>query len=441
MKRREALGVLVGACSLAGCSGEETRTTTEETTTPELDMPPREMLTGWPTYRASPGRVGVAADASVPNGGSFDRRWRTELQASEHPRLSVAGRVALLARGRQGVAALDLESGEQRAADLAAGDAVTTEVSVHDGTVHFGTHAGEVVAVDAVTGEREWAVGTNRFTDEADREVSLPIPESTPTVSDGRVYAGGPIAGEKPDGTALFCIEDGETLWRFETNHDSVGSPVVVGGRAYARFGSAVVAIDATDGEERWRASAETDSPEDGPHTVRGPAVADGGVFFSGPDGRAFAHDAATGERRWTFDTDGPTALNSSVVRPAYSPAATGGTVFVGASDGRLYALDAESGDPVWTFEPDERVVYWTAPAVAGETVYVGANPPRRDSDGTLLDAAREQGFVFAVDAETGSLRARYEAAGLATAPAVGDEIVVAGFVTRDRNATIVALE
>jgi len=67
-------------------------------------------------------------------------------------------------------------------------------------------------------------------------------------------------------------------------------------------------------------------------HTVIGHGL----VFFgSSADGKVHALDAATGQQRWSFFTDGP-------VR--FAPAIWGDRVFAAGDDGYLYCLEAKTG-------------------------------------------------------------------------------------------------
>ncbi len=79
---------------------------------------------------------------------------------------------------------------------------------------------------------------------------------------------------------------------------------------------------------------------------------AEGLVFFgSSVDDHVYALDAATGERRWAFATDGPVRL-----APSYAE----GRVYVGSDDGYAYCLSAQNGTCVWKHRPgpsDERVI------------------------------------------------------------------------------------
>ena len=70
-------------------------------------------------------------------------------------------------------------------------------------------------------------------------------------------------------------------------------------------------------------------------------AVGEMVYFGSSADGKVYALDAATGEVRWEFYTDGPVRL---------APTVAGGKVYVGSDDGKVYCIDAATGKAVWTF-------------------------------------------------------------------------------------------
>ena len=70
------------------------------------------------------------------------------------------------------------------------------------------------------------------------------------------------------------------------------------------------------------------------------PVIADGLLYYgSSADDKIYCLDAATGEQRWTFFTEGPVRL---------APTIAEGRVFVGSDDGHAYCLDAKSGKLIW---------------------------------------------------------------------------------------------
>jgi outer membrane protein assembly factor BamB len=113
-------------------------------------------------------------------------------------------------------------------------------------------------------------------------------------------------------------------------------SPAVTDGSVYAVADGQVVALDAGDGRERWRARTDRAAP---------PVVADG-LAYVRVDGGIVARDAATGDRRWRFDSDrrAPLAVPVGADGRLYTGECVGGQA-------RLFCLDAASGEVVWTHD------------------------------------------------------------------------------------------
>lgn len=63
--------------------------------------------------------------------------------------------------------------------------------------------------------------------------------------------------------------------------------------------------------------------------------------FGSSVDHRVYCVEAATGEVRWSFYTEGPVRL---------APTLAQGNVYFGSDDGRVYCLNAENGELIWQF-------------------------------------------------------------------------------------------
>ena len=147
------------------------------------------------------------------------------------------------------------------------------------------------------------------------------------------------------------------------------------------------------------------------------PIIAGGVLFFgSSVDGKVYALDAATGQERWTFFTDGP-------VR--FAPAAWEQRVYVTSDDGYLYCLSAKNGRLVWKFRggPDNRMVLgndrmtsaWPArggPVVSDGIVYFGAGIWPSDGfhlhaldarDGKVLWSNRETGSIYMAQPHEGA--------------------------------------
>jgi len=73
--------------------------------------------------------------------------------------------------------------------------------------------------------------------------------------------------------------------------------------------------------------------------------VAGDAVYFgSTADDKVYCLDAATGDVRWTFYTEGPVRL---------APTVADGKVYFTSDDGRAYGLRASDGEPIWTYCPE----------------------------------------------------------------------------------------
>lgn len=168
--------------------------------------------------------------------------------------------------------------------------------------------------------------------------------------------------------------------WKFRTGARVISSPAVVGGVVYV--GSAdhfVYALDAASGRVRWRYRT-------GGAVNSSPAVAGGTVFVVSADGNLHALDAIDGKPRWTFRTRGERRFTAPGIHGAMprtetmpdpfdvflsSPAVAEGTVYFGSGDHHVYALDAQTGSLRWRFETGD--VVHASPAVAGGVVYIGS--------------------------------------------------------------------
>jgi outer membrane protein assembly factor BamB len=304
-------------------------------------------------------------------------------------------------------------SGVQWASPL--GGAVRSSPTVADGVVYVGSTDGVLHALSLADGSELWAY-----------DAGSPI-ASTPAVAGSLVFV-----GDRAGSLHAVHAEDGAGAWRLETGPDMplpwgnegwdyyTSSPVVAQGTVVIGSGDGgVYAADAATGELRW--SYATDG-----RVRSSPAVADGVVYVGSMDGRLYAIDLATGSARWRFETEGY-ALNSSewgFDRRSIqsSPAVVDGTVYFGSRDGHVYAVDAASGEERWRFDQE---VSWcnTSPAVFDGVVYAGT------SDGH---------FVQALDAATGEELWRTATAGRVFAsPAVAGETVVVG----DQAGTLFALD
>ena len=141
--------------------------------------------------------------------------------------------------------------------------------------------------------------------------------------------------------------------------------------------------------------------------TVRGleatPIVIDGVMYTTGAWSRVWAHDARTGELKWSYDPQVPREWGAYACCDVVNRgvAAWGDKIYVGTLDGRLVALEAASGEVAWDVQTTDRERAYTitgAPRVAEGLVIIG--------NGGGEYGVR--GYVTAYDAETGKQQWRF---------------------------------
>lgn len=162
---------------------------------------------------------------------------------------------------------------------------------------------------------------------------------------------------------AYADIEDAAPSVRWTVEYDATGSraptPVVADGVVYVHTGTAVRALNAADGSERWRTTVvdravatDPDEPYVGPTPL---AIADDRVFAGSPRGLTVLDP--TGERHWSVDGD------ADVFGTQGAPVVVDGTVYFGLGDtGHAYGVD---GTERWTASFESEVT--SAPAVGRE--------------------------------------------------------------------------
>ena len=262
------------------------------------------------------------------------------------------------------------------------------------------TRKGEIHAIDFETGKR---LGIDSFGD---------LVEGTPIIQKGilfipvgwgrrALYAYDLSSGQTrwklkgaPISTGLLALDDafvavdaeawmrkyntenGEVLWEHALGDQVTiyATPVLAGGHiVVADDQGTVVALDPDDGAVQWT------------QTLPAPVYAsiaanETGLFVPSTRGRFFALDAAQGRIRWHFTLPDTTVHFTA-------PAVDGSLVVVGASDGALRAFDAVTGTLRWTFQNDAALR--ATPLLTPQTVYIG-------------NMAHS---LFAIDRETGTLK------------------------------------
>ena len=223
---------------------------------------------------------------------------------------------------------------------------------ISDGRVFVGTQGGEFLALDLESGVLLWTVTT-------EGPVTAPAGVFGDTVYFGDTYGY----------VYALNVLSGEELWRYETDGKVEGGVNILadpGGKARVFVGSHdyfLYCFDAATGEVLWK-------EETGNYIVATPSIVDSGgdqaVSFGGCDGLLYILAAdGNGENREI--EIGSYIANSAAVRD--------GIAYLAHNGGEVIAIEVSSGEVVW--RTNTGVEYTASPAVDETNVYV-AGPDKR---------------------------------------------------------------
>jgi eukaryotic-like serine/threonine-protein kinase len=220
--------------------------------------------------------------------------------------------------------------------------------------------------------------------------------------------------------------------WMFQTNGKIFSSPAVYNGVVYTGSDDQYLyAIDATSGKELWKFKT-------GGAVHSSPSIFNNRIYFGSFDGYYYALDAKTGAEKWKFKTGGEKWVDSKeygfasteadqpdlwqffLSSPVISPSEKAGLVYFGSSDGFVYALDAESGNLKWKFKTGGPM--HSSPAIHKGMLFIGS----------------WDNYLYALDAQSGKEIWKFKTGekalmhGIQASPSVDNESVYFG--ARDAN-------
>jgi outer membrane protein assembly factor BamB/predicted MPP superfamily phosphohydrolase len=201
-------------------------------------------------------------------------------------------------------------------------------VTVADGVVYALGLTGELLALDARTGERRWGCEL----DEASERWSL----GRPVVVDGRLYAGSARSAhafDGSDGTEIWRRDLAPMDWAASWSGVTANSDTVVLGSANDDLH--LVALDAATGEIRWRRAGR-----DIAGVCVTPAIAGDLVLAVRAPGWIAAYALSDGELRWEMPLDDawPVAL-----------VVAGSRAVVRSATGMVTAHSLDDGATLWS--------------------------------------------------------------------------------------------
>ncbi|MHB0922944.1 MAG: outer membrane protein assembly factor BamB family protein [Bellilinea sp.] len=193
-------------------------------------------------------------------------------------------------------------------------------------------------------------------------------------------------------------------LWVFRCEDEVRGSPSYDLGMIFiGSYDNNLYGLDAALGEFRWK------YPTDGGIVTR-PFISNDLVFAGSEDGRLYAVSAKTGRLAWSHQVEKP--IRSS-------PWVVDGHVYFGADDGYLHSINVLSTGRVFRFDAGDAIR--SSPAMSSEFIYFG----------------NEDGDFFCIDYH-GQLKWRFRAKRAITSSALVSQGMV--YVT-SLDATLYALD
>ncbi len=206
---------------------------------------------------------------------------------------------------------------------------------------------------------------------------------SSPIIHDGRIYY---VTG---DGI-IFILEEnsGQLIKIIYTDYRIGTSPTIQDRMLYlCTYNGTVIAIDTISDELVWLYKSKNYHPIFGNNlhpfinllNSSSPAIAHDIIFVGLSDGQLHAIDSRDGTEIWSYSTQG--FINS--------PTIAGDNVIFGSTDGNLHIINAFNGSEIWNYSFGSHEVFYinntnnishylplfiSSPAVANNTIYVGAN-------------------------------------------------------------------
>ncbi len=326
-------------------------------------------------------------------------------------------------------------------------------VSVGDGEERLGARQGPAVADgrvyaagsdgvgawDLQTGKQAW-----RFEDKKDKDGHRFGIAGSPGVGDGLVVVGG-LEGD----VLALDAATGEMKWKAKVATEVLAAPAVGQGMVLVRsIDGRVTAFDAGSGERRWFWEKETPSL-----TVRGngsPLLVPGGALVGNDDGTITALSLAGGGQLWeqlVSTGEGRNELDRMADVDG-TPVLDGGTMYASSYKGQTLAIDGPSGRPLWSHDaggpgsvgvgPDRVVVsdphgtVWALAKADGSALWQQAALARRNLSAAVVQGNYAvvgdlEGYLHWLRLEDGAFAARAHAAGdpIRGQPVVADGLLV----------------
>lgn len=283
-------------------------------------------------------------------------------------------------------------------------------VSVEDGKVYATTGLGDVVALDATTGNQLWKV-----------RPAGPL-RGAPAVFGGQLY----VVSQDNQIFALN-VENGSTVWNEAGAVENSGifgvaAPAAAQGTVVAGFSSGeLTAYRYENGRAVWQDTLSRTSMSTTVASLSdidaSPVIDEGRVYAIGQGGRMVALELVTGQRLWELNIGGIS-----------TPWVAGEWVFAVSDQARLFCISRSSGKIRWVTQlkqwrkpkKKDKPISWTGPVVAGDRLILANTEGQlvnvRLADGTIGTSTKLGDPIYAQPVVVGNTLLVMESNGRLTA-------------------------
>ena len=409
--------LLVSACQPSAAVPET------PTTAPSPTASPTALPTASPT--ASPGPTMVPRPEAV---------WILQTGAAIWGTPAISDGTVYFGSDDGNLYAVDTKNGSLRWKFLTQG-IVRSRPAIVGALAYFASDDGYLYAVEAQSGTQTWRTDIGNFLPRDKREnlgtstdpTGWDYTQSSPVVVDGQVYVG------SLDGNVYALAADtGKINWTFKTGQKVRATPTLAYGVLFiGSWDECMYALNALTGQMLWKIPV-------GGEVQTTALVANGLVYTASRKASVVALDAQTGEKKWEYDYGRNMWVESS-------PQLVGDVIYIGSSGYQpVLGLDSLTGKAFTFFF--SQAFYWSTPAIADDTLYIGATSFKQDVnkgglfalrlvDGRISDPTHEYGFFSVPEQET----AEGNWSGVASSPVVQNGIVYFGGLDGKLHAIVTA--
>lgn len=237
--------------------------------------------------------------------------------------------------------------------------------------VFAASRQGVVAAFDQATGKKVWSKDFATYDDEG---LTSGLTNLFSNGLSAKIAGGLSVAYETvffgTENGEIIALDanTGEQKWITTVKGEVLATPAVDSGIVLVNTGSGLIfALDADNGEEIW--SSESDVPPLSLRGVSSPTAVNGGAIIGTATGKLIVNILETGQTAWEQVISAATGVTEleRIVDIDSEPLVAGGNVYVISYDGSLAAVELRTGRVIWKREYKS----YRRMSLAGSTLYL----------------------------------------------------------------------